>query len=49
MSVTCRCGWFIEALRVTTRTEAEIIADRHESADVRRPYRHETEIVELAA
>lgn len=42
-TIHCTCGYKTER-RVFTSTEAEVIADRHESGDVRRPYRHETTI-----
>jgi len=44
MSVQCKCGHKIEGLE--SRIAAEVAADRHESSDVRRPYRHETTITQ---
>lgn len=43
MAIHCKCGWRHEGCE--TRIEAEVIADRHESSDVRRAYRHDTLIV----
>lgn len=43
MSVHCKCGHKIEGL--PNRLAAEVAADRHESADIRRPYRHATTII----
>ena len=48
VEITCKCGWYREAMTVTDRKVAEVIADRHETADYRRPYRHDTMIVEVA-
>jgi hypothetical protein len=42
-TVYCKCGWKREGCE--TQIEAEVIADRHESADIRRSYRHNTEII----
>ena len=39
--INCKCGYRTE-LECATSTEAEVIADRHESGDVRRAYRHAT-------
>ena len=44
IEITCRCGWFAEVVEVADQVAAELLADRHERAGVRRPYRHETEI-----
>jgi hypothetical protein len=41
--IQCACGYKTERTVETTKM-AEVIADRHESGDVRRPYRHETAI-----
>ncbi len=43
MTIECRCGWRVEG--VDDKVRAEVIADRHESSDVRRPHRHETSII----
>lgn len=43
MSVHCKCGFHAEGIE--DRVKAEVIADRHESADIRRPYRHVTQII----
>ena len=40
-TIDCKCGYRTE-FRCATSTEAEVVADRHESGDVRRPYRHAT-------
>lgn len=40
----CKCGWHTEA-RVNSQVEAEVLADRHESADYRRPYRHNVTVL----
>ena len=45
-NIYCRCGWRNEGV-AGDRKAAEVVADRHESADVRRPYRHETTIEEV--
>jgi hypothetical protein len=47
VSISCRCGWFRESVYVADQISAELLADRHESADLSRPYRHATEIVKL--
>lgn len=47
--IDCRCGWFTESLDVTDLLEAELVADRHERKDFKRPYRHDTRIEEVAA
>lgn len=44
MSVHCKCGWRCEGIE-GDRKMAEVIADRHESGDARRAYRHDTLIV----
>jgi len=49
VKLDCKCGWFVEQLDVTDLLEAELVADRHESKDIRRPYRHETRIETVAA
>lgn len=51
VTVNCKCGWFAEQLSVSDMLEAELIGDRHESNDIKRPYRHDTniEIIEKAA
>lgn len=46
--IDCKCGWFLEQLDVTTLLDAELLADRHASKDIRRPYRHDTHIEEVA-
>lgn len=43
MSVHCKCGWKHEGIE--DKVAAEVIADRHESADIRRAYRHDTQII----
>lgn len=54
-TITCRCGFvkeFVLSVDATwtgktwqdARTALEVVADRHESSDVRRAYRHSTEI-----
>ncbi len=35
----CTCGWHTEVL-VQDQVEIEVLAERHESQDYRRPYRH---------
>lgn len=47
--IDCKCGWFLEQLDVTALLDAELLADRHERKDIKRPYRHETRIEEVAA
>lgn len=47
--IDCKCGWFVEQLTVTEILEAELVADRHESKDIKRPYRHDTKVEEIAA
>jgi hypothetical protein len=42
-TVYCKCGWRHEGIE--NHVAAEVIADRHESADIRRAYRHNTEII----
>lgn len=41
-TVTCKCGWIAEGIE--SKLTAEVLADRHESSDVRRAYRHNTTI-----
>lgn len=43
MTVECKCGWRAEGIE--GQKAAEVLADRHESADVRRPHRHDTSII----
>jgi hypothetical protein len=38
MTIQCRCGYRVEG--VEDITSAEVMADVHESSDVRRSYRH---------
>jgi len=49
VTVNCKCGWFVEQLNVSDMLEAELIGDRHESMDIKRPYRHDTVVEEIAA
>lgn len=49
VALSCKCGWFINALKVPAKIDAELIADRHERTDTRRPYRHDTSLVEVTA
>jgi len=46
MSIFCKCGWKHEGCE--SQLQAEVIADRHESANIRRAYRHDTLIVQEA-
>lgn len=48
-TINCKCGWFVEKMTVTDLLQAELVASRHEDQDVRRPYRHETVVEEIAA
>jgi hypothetical protein len=43
MTVECKCSWRAEG--IDDRKMAEVIADRHEAQDVRRPHRHDTRIL----
>jgi len=47
--VDCGCGKSFHVVGVESRIAAEVAADRHEASDVRRPYRHDTKIVEEVA
>ena len=47
--IDCKCGWFLEQLDVTDLLEAELLADRHERRDIKRPYRHDTHVEAVAA
>jgi len=47
--IDCKCGWFLEQLDVTDLLEAELLADRHERTNFKRPYRHDTHIEAVAA
>lgn len=46
MTINCKCGYRVDEVRGDIKT-AEVIADRHEASDVRRPHRHETIITEF--
>jgi hypothetical protein len=47
--ISCKCGWFVESMNVSELLDAELVASRHEDQDIRRPYRHDTMVEEIAA
>ena len=45
LEISCKCGWYREEVEAISWTQAEVIADRHESSDIRHhSSRHETTI-----
>lgn len=46
-TVTCICGLREEA--VHDEVAAQVLADRHEAVNMRRAYRHDTNVLEVAA
>lgn len=49
MQADCKCGWTEQMLFApdserNTRKTLEVLADRHETENVRRAYRHDTKI-----
>lgn len=45
--VQCKCGARV-AEGVSSKTAAEVLADRHESANIRRAYRHDAVVLQEA-
>ena len=46
MLINCRCGYRTE-IECDDRVQAEVVADRHETQDQRRAYRHDTMLQEV--